>query len=482
MQPIRIDVNSLQNPQIRESGIKIQKKEPPSKEAVDTFEKNCFADEVGKEKEWAIFHYVSANNDLEEFLQNDVNNTERIGSNDNMHIVTMFDRDGDNCKVYYIKQDKDKFDSWAPEKQKIQNLDRQLKELKEKRDEIDKGLGKNQPGESKGIDDLLERLSLASKIHSLEKERFETWREYGPRDITSPIVRDMGETDLTDPKVFVDFVADMAKKFPAKRYAILISSHGSGWEGAIDDGFEQMSSPVMGKAFKSIKKELGKKVDLVGFDACQMGAAEIAFELADSAKYMVASQEVLGGTGWAYASFINSAQEAMKAGENLTGESLAKIIVDTADIDKRNIPALSVMNLEKLPAYKKALNKFAQTILDTDTPDSIFRSIADRTQHFDDSHMKDHYHFAQLVSESEEIKDIKVKDSARALMKTIREELVIANRRFDETHANANGVAILIEDVITEDYRDTSDSFSYRDIKLAKTTLWDEAVHKFMKI
>jgi hypothetical protein len=452
-------------------------KSDSSEGEVDNFVENSYTDEVGKKKNWTIFHYVSADNDLQDFLTNDVNNTERIGSTDNMHIVTMFDRGEDNCKVYYITQDQDKLKSWESEKERIKEIDKELGELKKVKNKS----SSKSDGENSNNLNIIDSLKLISSIYNLEKQRFEVWKEYGPREVTSPVIKDMGETDLTDPKVFRDFVTKMAKKFPAHHYAVLISSHGSGWEGAIEDNMEQMTTPVMSRAFKSIKKDLGQKIDLVGFDACQMGAAEIAWELADSAKFMVASQEVLGGPGLAYASFLQQADEIMKSGENLSGKELANIIVDTADIDKRNIPVLSAINLQNMPKYKEAVNNFASAILDTDTPNEVFRDIVDQAQHFDDPNMKDHYHFAQLVSESDQITDNNVKDTARDLMRVIREDLIITNRRFEESHLNANGIAILIEDVISEDYRDISDIFSYRDIKLAKDSLWDEAVHKFMK-
>lgn len=379
------------------------------KEPVDSYDLSAVKDEAGVLKDWSILHYVSADNDLQDFLVGDVNDLENVGSTDNMHIIAMLDRGEGNCKIYYIKKDDD------------------------------------------------------------------------PENITSPVIRDMGEVDMTNPKVFKEFVADMGRKFPAKHYAVIVGSHGAGWEGAVDDNLEYMPTPVIGKAFSAAAKELGQKIDIAGFDACQMGAAEVAFELEDSVNYLVSSQEVLGGAGWAYTPFLSALDKAMAEGKEVIPQEFAGIIVEHAKIDKNNIPAKSVMNLEKLGLYRDAVNKFSQAILDTDTPNKIFKNIANQTQHFDDRDMKDHYHFAQLTAESKDIKDEKVKESARELMKVIKEELITANRSFEESYSNAHGIAVLVEDVISEEYRGAFDMFNYRDIKLAKQTLWDEAVSKFMK-
>jgi hypothetical protein len=56
------------------------------------------------------------------------------------------------------------------------------------------------------------------------------------------------------------------------------------------------------KALATICQEYrdGEKIDLIAFDACLMGGAEVAFNVMPYARYMVASQEVELGTGYDY--------------------------------------------------------------------------------------------------------------------------------------------------------------------------------------
>ena len=49
----------------------------------------------------------------------------------------------------------------------------------------------------------------------------------------------------------------------------------------------------------------GRKVDIIGFDACHMAMLEIAFLLAPSAHYMVASQDCEEKEGWEYAALLS---------------------------------------------------------------------------------------------------------------------------------------------------------------------------------
>lgn len=50
------------------------------------------------------------------------------------------------------------------------------------------------------------------------------------------------------------------------------------------------------------------KVRILGFDACLMASAEVAFTVSPYADYLIASQEVEPGNGWNY-SFLGTIQK-----------------------------------------------------------------------------------------------------------------------------------------------------------------------------
>ena len=51
-------------------------------------------------------------------------------------------------------------------------------------------------------------------------------------------------------------------------------------------------------------KILGRKVDLVGMDACLMTMIEVAYQLRDHARVLVGSEELEPGAGWPYATIL----------------------------------------------------------------------------------------------------------------------------------------------------------------------------------
>jgi hypothetical protein len=79
-------------------------------------------------------------------------------------------------------------------------------------------------------------------------------------------------------------------------------------------GTSFLSAQELHKILAMAAKAVGRKVDLVGFDSCYMAMLEIAYQIKDSARYMLASQDCEEKDGWNYAHLfkamrISSARE-----------------------------------------------------------------------------------------------------------------------------------------------------------------------------
>jgi hypothetical protein len=448
--------------------------------------------EAGKEKKWTILHFGAGDNNLKKYIFDDTNEMEKVGSTENMHVISMLDQGGDNCKIHYLQADDDK------------------------------------------------------------------------KAINSPVIKDMGNTDTADPEVLRDFITTMAEEFPSENLAVIVGDHGSGWKGAITDdskkpdgtGKTHMTLPQIGQAVDGVKEDLDKKINIFGFDCCLMATGEVGYEMKDSVKFLVASQEVEGGVGWTYdplldptkshlppmeepenkpyqlvsSDFLNLVNETSENNRlTISDEDFARKIIEKAKHDQKSTPTLSAMDLEKMGEYKEATNELAEAIINTTTPNQVFRdiasqaqkiedtreatseaikavtceairdavseeaettadshtpnevfkNIASKTQKFRHANLKDHYHFAQLISESDEVKDDAVKDAARKLMNVIKGNdsdsgLILKNQN-SSRYPNAYGVSIEVP---------TGKSGSpkeYQEVRLSQDTKWDEAVNKFMK-
>lgn len=165
-------------------------------------------------------------------------------------------------------------------------------------------------------------------------------------------IETIGETDSGDPDVLFNFISWAAEKYPAKRYALILWSHGDGWEPAevggvprlahsavensggatdrsagplqnaffrkpiieraqeaptverailSDDGSgHSLDTIELGNVLKKGVEVIGQPFDLIGMDACLMSNLEVIYQLREHVRYFVASEIKAPAEGWPY--------------------------------------------------------------------------------------------------------------------------------------------------------------------------------------
>lgn len=228
---------------------------------------------------WLVMLYQDADDKiLEQDILLDLNEAERVGSSDRVHIVAQIDRyqggyEGDggwsSARRYYVTQDDD-----------------------------------------------LNRLG-------------------------SQQIADLGELSMSDGRTLVDFVTWAVGAYPADKYVLILSDHGMGWPGGWTDGNPAGRASgfplaaAMGDilylmelddALGQIRAQTGiPQFELIGMDACLMGHVEVFAALAPHARYAVASQEVEPALGWAYTGFLGE----LVSNPDMTGADLSQAIVES---------------------------------------------------------------------------------------------------------------------------------------------------------
>lgn len=233
-----------------------------------------------EEASWLVMLYQDADDKiLEQDIYVDLNEAERVGSSDQVHIVAQLDRyqagyrgDGDwaSARRYYVTRD----------------------------------------------DDL--------------------------NRVGSQLVADLGEVNMADGRTLVDFVTWAIQTYPADRYMLILSDHGMGWPGGWTDptapGRGDSSVPLstvvgdqlylmeLDEALGEIRSQTGlEKFELIGMDACLMSHLEVYSVLAAHARYAVASQETEPALGWAYTGFL----KGLQSNPQMDGAELSRLIIDS---------------------------------------------------------------------------------------------------------------------------------------------------------
>ncbi|NLG79359.1 MAG: hypothetical protein GX492_06005 [Firmicutes bacterium] len=202
---------------------------------------------------WTIMIYMCADNNLESAGIADMNELEEVGSTTDVNILVQIDRaegydtsndDWTGTRRYYITRDP------------------------------------NPPG-SLGYGTIVS--SLAS------------WD------------RNDREINMADPAELRDFVAWCMANYPAQHYVLVLWNHGDGWTifraprvvpRAIC--IDERSGSALDVDQIRVALEGLPRLDIIGFDACLMQMAEVAYEVRDVADIVVGSEEIEPEGGWDY--------------------------------------------------------------------------------------------------------------------------------------------------------------------------------------
>lgn len=153
---------------------------------------------------------------------------------------------------------------------------------------------------------------------------------YDPYELTdSPMIHFQQELPLqsmADPETLTDFIRWSKTNYPAKKYMLVLWDHGGGSRTGIfvDELFD--NDIMFLYELEQALKDGGGGLEAVLFDACMMANIETACAIEDSARWMIASEEVVTGEGTA----INFWLKELCNRPEMDGMKLGRIICDSA--------------------------------------------------------------------------------------------------------------------------------------------------------
>lgn len=266
--------------------------------------------------------------------------------------------------------------------------------------------------------------------------RFLVTEELTPADGNE--LMNIGEVNMGEPATLVDFVRWSVSSHPADKYALIISSHGKGWEGCCWDetsGNDNMNLLEIRSAFDDIFKFMGRPLDLIGFDACLMGMTEVAYEARHYASVMVASEHAEPSSGWPYDAIL-----AQLAGTpEMDSAQLATIIVDSYQASH-------------------APTSYTMAAVDLSKIDSVVDRLKDLSQSL--------VVYAGTDSGA-------IEEYAGALMNAIEEAVICESH--GERWPGSRGLAIYFPKTRDE----FNQAYSAAEVTLANDTAWDEFLHGY---
>jgi len=368
--------------------------------------------------EWTVMVYLDSDNNLESAGIDDINEMEMVGSTADVNIVVQADR------IPYSV------------------------------------LAANNEGYA---DDT-------SNSNWTTTRRYYITQDFDPIQINSQLKSDLGELNMGDPQTLIDFTNWATINYPAKKYLLVIWNHGGGFRSlnltkdiAWDDtsGGDKITMPELEYALSAINAQMGKKIDIVGMDACFMAMTEVAYQIKDYADILVTSEESVPFDGWPYDTILGE----------LVGNSIissGQLAVDIVDKYIFSYPysnvTQSAIDLSYMDTLTSQLSNLALAIMDDSlTLKSKYILASVNSQYYRDPDFIDLYDFCnQLLAYSN---SLEVKNIALNIQQTLN-YAVIKSGYSGGSVSGSKGLSIYFPYIAYHYY--------YNYTNFSQDTLWDE--------
>lgn len=326
------------------------------------------------------------------------------------------------------------------------------------------------------------------------------------------------ETNTGDKRTLIRFVDLTLEDFHARRAMLAIDNHGSGSAIAGDQLIERdsasrsnphggctrchtrlpifstPSSPTQAVAplaansitpsvdaldlleLKSAMASIVRRhqrLELLAFDACLMGTFEVAYQLRDAARVMVASQSNIPVPGCRFASTFAFMRDETRS----TADAAKQLVNDVTPVVADEYSAMAALDLDQADELAEAISILAESLLAAMRDDAnLFRKI--RTAHlsslaFLDSDTIDLFSLCEQLREMLEDNEI-VCDAAADVQDAIEHQFVLHANPCGAIVRGARGISITLP-------RKNSLSDTYRQLDFARNTPWVEFLDTYLQ-
>lgn len=211
-----------------------------------------------------------------------------------------------------------------------------------------------------------------------------------------------------------------------------------------DNTGNHITTPQLGQALNEAAQSLGRKIDIYGSDACLMAMAEVAGEMKNSVNYFVGSQELEPGAGWPY----DDIMKAWNALPELTPAEVAKAVAVEykksyqGGQNGRDEVTQSAYDLTKSDEFYASVSALGQRLAALDKPSraAVVKAASTAQNFFYDD-------YADLVDFLDQMEKAKLTTMIGAdivaRVRTATQQYVIANE-VTKSYARAHGVSMWI--------------------------------------
>ncbi len=424
----------------------------------------------GAEKQWTVMVYLAGDNNLDSAGVADLQEMKKVGSTDQVNVLAQFDRRGSaqTTKRYYLRK------GGALDKDTVASL------------------GETNMGDPKVLDNFIQwgiknypaqRYLVVVWNHGAgwdDEDIYRTARHTLKLDLqrrgsTVTPSRGMAQGAVSIRQVRVVGSKRFRRALFSSSIEKAVSASGKYRAIAFDDTSKDfLDNLEMKRLLLSVKNTLGRKIDILGMDACLMSMAEVGYQLRDSVMLTVGSEEVEPGDGWPYDKIL----AALAKKPSMPPQELASTIVKQylASYDLNAGVTQAACDLSKSGVLARAVDELAQALknrLADQTVKTALMQARNQVQSYEVPDYIDLYDFCELVKGHCNQPD--VQSACQSMMDVLHAgNFVVSSGYKGATMQHSHGLSIYFPQP------QKGISPLYATLDFTKQTSWDEFLRAYM--
>ncbi|MBT9584739.1 hypothetical protein IV102_15455 [bacterium] len=270
--------------------------------------------------------------------------------------------------------------------------------------------------------------------------------------ILSKCVGKPTDKKMSNATALADFLVYGMKNYPSKHTMVVLADHGGGWLGAFTSdasasGHSIMKPDEIASAFKIAETATGKKPEVVDMVACLMATSEVAYQMKDRAKYLLASEEIGTTASFDYGPIIAGIDEASQSGKAVTPKTLVQNIVHHYDDQPEAFKTKSAVDLPKMELVKDTFTVLVDTLKKSKIEPERIAAAIEASQNFGITteaiypfydQIRDLRGLAANLTDGELVSDKKVRAAAKAVVAAV-DVAVVDNLAHEYTRYEVKG-------------------------------------------
>lgn len=306
-------------------------------------------------------------------------------------------------------------------------------------------------------------------------DRYFITKDDGTTAITSPKLEHLSEVNMGNASTITDFVNWSINCFPAEHYSLAFWDHGQGVKQTCEDAHpeDSLSMAELKSGLSDAKTATGKTINLIGFMACVMQMAEVAYQIKDYGNVLVASEEAIrADVGWRFDYILGNLTNAPDMTEIEFGEVIVEAYKRAAHgtIDPFCPPTFSSVDLTRMNYLAARIDDFAYCLITKlNSTRSQIEDCRNQAQDFLDMDFIDLYNFTKATLD---IGDPEILNAANALLYEINQTVLY------EWHANGtdtHGTSIYFPR-----YQTRYDDTMYEPLDMSIDYRWDDFLRAYL--